>query len=362
MLQQGSTVSVAKRPEPRANLGVGDSAANTTVANGTNASSANARGTNASSAHASSTAACEGFAASIATEGIAVAYDDLLVIEKLDVRVPQGRITTIIGPNGCGKSTLLKAMGRIIKPKAGWVYLNGEDIRTMSTREIAQKMGILPQSPQTPAGLTVGELVSYGRFPHQRGFNRLTSEDREILAWALEVTRLTEYETTEVDTLSGGQRQRVWIAMALAQMTDLILLDEPTTFLDLAYQLEVLELLYQLNREQGRTIVMVLHDLNLAARFADYMLAMRKGSIICQGPPEEVMTSKTLRELFQINARITLDPITERPLCLSYDLLDHPVQSQNKNQGQIDRKMACDPGLPQNLAECKRLDLAEWNE
>jgi iron complex transport system ATP-binding protein len=258
---------------------------------------------------------------SITTENLAVAYEDNQVINRLDMRIPRGRITTIIGPNGCGKSTLLKALGRILKPKGGMIYLDGTDIHRLSTREVAQKMAILPQSPQAPAGLTVGELVSYGRFPHQHGFGGLKPEEKRIIAWALEVTKLREYETIAVDNLSGGQRQRVWIAMALAQETDLILLDEPTTYLDLSYQLEILELLHRLNREQGRTIVMVLHDLNLATRFADYMIALRDGDIIRHGSPDEVMTAEVLRETFHIDAEVIREPHTRRPVCLSYNLI-----------------------------------------
>lgn len=263
---------------------------------------------------------------SIVAEHLAVAYDQALIVDDLDMEIPRGKITTIIGPNGCGKSTVLKAVGRVLKPKGGMVYLNGDDISRLSTKEVAQKMAILPQTPQAPAGLTVGELVAYGRFPHQRGFGKLKPEDKRIIAWAMEVTRLTELETTAVDNLSGGQRQRVWIAMALAQQTDLILLDEPTTYLDLAYQLEVLELLYRLNREQGCTIVMVLHDLNLAARFADYMIAIRSGDIICHGTPEEIMTPEVLRETFHIDARIVREELTGRPTCISYDLLRAPEE------------------------------------
>ena len=264
---------------------------------------------------------------SIATENLAVAYDENVVVDDLDMQIPQGKITAIIGPNGCGKSTVLKAVGRILKPKNGMVYLNGDDIRNLSTKEVAQKMAILPQSPQAPAGLTVGELVAYGRFPHQRGFGKLKPENKKIIQWALEVTKLVEFETTAVDNLSGGQRQRVWIAMALAQQTDLILLDEPTTYLDLAYQLEVLELLYRLNREQGCTIIMVLHDLNLAARFSDYMIAIRCGDIIKHGTPEEVMTTEVLKETFHIDAEVVKEPRTGRPTCISYDLIP---QAQNE--------------------------------
>lgn len=233
---------------------------------------------------------------SITTTNLAIAYEDKLIVDGLNMNIPKGKITTIIGPNGCGKSTVLKTVGRILKPKEGLVYLNGDDIRNLSTKEVAQKMAILPQSPQAQGGLTVGELVSYGRFPHKKGFGKLSPEDKKVIEWALEITKLTELEVTMVDNLSGGQRQRVWIAMALAQQTDLILLDEPTTYLDMAYQLEVLELLYNLNREQSCTIVMVLHDLNLAARFADYMIAIRSGSIISHGTPEEIMTKKVLKD------------------------------------------------------------------
>ncbi len=268
---------------------------------------------------------------SIITENLAIAYEDNCVVDHLDMEIPRGKITTIIGANGCGKSTILKAVGRILKPKGGMVYLNGEDIRRLSTKEIAQKMAILPQSPQAPEGLTVGELVAYGRFPHQRGFGKLKPEDKKIIAWALEVTKLTALEVTAVDNLSGGQRQRVWIAMALAQQTDLILLDEPTTYLDLSYQLEVLELLYHLNRQQNCTIVMVLHDLNLAARFADYMIAIGCGNIIHHGSPEEVMTPEVLRKTFRIEAMVVPEPRTGRPTCIYYDL----IKEQNSSLGGI---------------------------
>ncbi len=258
---------------------------------------------------------------SIATKNLAIAYEDKLIVDGLNMNIPKGKITTIIGPNGCGKSTVLKTVGRILKPKEGLVYLNGDDIRNLSTKEIAQKMAILPQSPQAQGGLTVGELVSYGRFPHKKGFGKLSPEDKKVIEWALDITKLTELEVTMVDNLSGGQRQRVWIAMALAQQTDLILLDEPTTYLDMAYQLEVLELLYNLNREESCTIVMVLHDLNLAARFADYMIAIRDGSIIKCGTPKEIMTKKILKDTFNIDAEIVWGDKTGRPTCISYELI-----------------------------------------
>ncbi len=258
---------------------------------------------------------------SISAEKLTVAYDDKLIIENLFMEIPKGKITTIIGPNGCGKSTVLKTVGRILKPKGGLIYLNGEDIKNFSSKEIARKMAILPQSPQAPSGLTVGELVSYGRFPHQKRGGKISPKDKEIISWALEATILSELEMTPIDSLSGGQRQRVWIAMALAQQTELILLDEPTTYLDMAYQLEVLELLESLNKEQGCTIVMVLHDLNLAARFADYMIAVRNGAIIRQGSPEEVMTAEVLRKTFAIDAEIGRDVKTGKAACISYSLI-----------------------------------------
>ncbi|MBB6623786.1 ABC transporter ATP-binding protein [Clostridium gasigenes] len=258
---------------------------------------------------------------SIVTNNLDISYDQALIVKALDMNIPHGKITSIIGPNGCGKSTVLKAVGRILKPKNGLIYLNGEDIHNLSTKAIAQAMAVLPQTPTAPSGLTVEELVAYGRFPHQKRFGRLTVEDNKIVKWAIDITKLTKLEHREVDTLSGGQRQRVWIAMALAQQTDLILLDEPTTYLDLSHQLEVLELLYSLNKNQGCTIVMVLHDLNLAARFSDYMIAIRDGEIIKEGTPEEVMTVPVLKEVFTIDAQIINEPITKRPVCITYNLL-----------------------------------------
>lgn len=257
----------------------------------------------------------------IETQSLDISYDDVLIVEELNLGIPAGKITSIIGPNGCGKSTILKAIGRILKSKAGVVYLNGQDISQLATKEVAKKMAILPQTPTAPSGLTVGELIAYGRFPHQKGFGKLTEEDKQIVTWALSVTKLSEFELREVDSLSGGQRQRVWIAMALAQQTELILLDEPTTYLDLAHQLEVLELLQELNQSQGCTIAMVLHDLNLAARFSDYMVAISKGKVICHGAPAEVLLPEVLREAFHIDAQIIIEPRTQRPLCLTYELI-----------------------------------------
>ncbi len=258
---------------------------------------------------------------SMRAEKLVIAYEKTAIIQTLNMQIPQGKITALIGPNGSGKSTVLKALGRILRPQSGLVYLNGQDIRSLSTQAVARKMAILPQCPLAPGGVTVSELVAYGRFPHQQGFGNQSSEDRRIIAWSLAVTGLEALAGRFVDTLSGGQRQRVWIAMALAQQTELILLDEPTTYLDLSHQLEILELLVGLNKRQGCTIVMVLHDLNLAARFADYMIAIRGGAVICHGVPEEVMVPAILRDVFQIDAQVVNEARTGRPVCITYDLV-----------------------------------------
>lgn len=255
------------------------------------------------------------------TDQLSVAYGDRTIVKNLSIHIPDNKITTIIGSNGCGKSTLLKAITRIIAQQAGTVLLDGEDIAKQHTKELARKMAILPQSPDSVGGLTVGELVSYGRFPYQKGFGRLTKRDFEVIDWALEATGTMDFKFRPVDALSGGQRQRVWIAMALAQETDIIFLDEPTTYLDMAHQLEVLELLQELNQNEGRTIVMVLHDLNQAARFADHLIALKAGEIVKAGTCEEVIQREVLREVFQIDAEIGRDPRTNKPMCITYNLL-----------------------------------------
>ena len=258
-------------------------------------------------------------------EGISVAYHQNIVIPAMDVQIPGGNMTSIIGPNGCGKSTLLKALSRMTPVREGHVFLDGSQIAKMSTVEVAKKMAILPQGPQAPGGLTVKELVSYGRYPHQRGFGRLKKEDHEAVDWALSITDMEGLAGRDMDALSGGQRQRAWIAMALAQDTPLILLDEPTTYLDMTHQLEVLELLEDLNKKQKKTIAMVLHDLNLAARFSDWMIAMRSGRVLYKGTPEEIMTKKTLADVFSLDASISRHPWTGKPICLSYKRMDRSV-------------------------------------
>ena len=255
------------------------------------------------------------------TDDLNISYGERLIVKNLSIEIPDKKITTIIGANGCGKSTLLKAITRIISQKSGAVVLDGENISKESTKILAKKMAILPQTPESANGLTVGELVSYGRFPHQKGFGRLTKKDYEVIDWALEVTGTKEFKFRPVDALSGGQRQRAWIAMALAQETEMIFLDEPTTYLDMAHQLEVLELLQRLNIEQERTIIMVLHDLNQAARFADYLIALKDGEVVKVGNCEEVINHDVLKQVFQIDAEIGQDPRTMKPMCITYNLI-----------------------------------------
>lgn len=259
-------------------------------------------------------------------ENLLIQYGDRRIVEDLTIEIPDQQITAIIGANGCGKSTLLKGLTRMVPHKSGNVVLDGELIARQNTKKIAQKLAILPQTQEAASGLTVGELVSYGRFPYQKGFGRLTKKDYEVIDWALESTGTHIFRERTVDALSGGQRQRVWIAMALAQETEIIFLDEPTTYLDMAHQLEVLELLQTLNREQKRTIIMVLHDLNQAARFADFMVAMKNGQIVKAGSPADVMQQDILRQVFSIDAEITLDPRTNKPTCITYNLIKGDTQ------------------------------------
>ena len=257
----------------------------------------------------------------ISAEHISVAYEDKVILKDLSLDLLDGNITTIIGSNGCGKSTLLKALTRIQAIKSGQILIDGDTIAKLSTKEVAKKIALLPQVLEATEGISVYELVSYGRFPHQKYLGNLTSFDRDKIHWAMEVTRVTPYANLDVDSLSGGQRQRVWIAMALAQDTDTIFLDEPTTYLDMNHQLEILELLYRLNQENHKTIIMVLHDLNLAARFSDCLVAMKDGEIKYQGSAEEIMTDAILKDIFHIKAQIVTDPIFNRPTLLSYQLL-----------------------------------------
>ncbi|MEU7718977.1 ABC transporter ATP-binding protein [Streptomyces tibetensis] len=257
-------------------------------------------------------AAADG-ASRLAARGVTVGYGGRVVIDKLDVAIPPGVITTIIGPNGCGKSTLLRTLSRLLKPAGGTVVLDGEDIGGLRTRDVAKKLGLLPQAPVAPEGLTVADLVARGRHPHQSWLRQWSSDDADVVARALAMTGVSDLADRPVDALSGGQRQRVWISMTLAQGTDLLLLDEPTTYLDLAHALDVLDLVDDLH-ESGCTVVMVLHDLNLATRYSDHLVVMREGSILAQGHPREVVTAELLYEAFGLRARVIDDPVGDRPL------------------------------------------------
>ena len=245
--------------------------------------------------------------------GLSTGYGERKIIEGLELAIPDGSFTVIIGPNGCGKSTLLRSLARLIKPTAGAVLLDGTDIAATKTKELARTIGLLPQSSVAPEGITVVDLVSRGRHPHQSVLRRWGERDEAAVREALSRTRLTDLSTRVVDELSGGQRQRVWIAMALAQQTPLLLLDEPTTYLDIAHQIDVLDLCTELHRE-GRTLVAVLHDLNQAARYATHLIAMKQGRIVTQGPPSAVVTTEFVQEVFGVQARIVPDPETGTPL------------------------------------------------
>lgn len=249
----------------------------------------------------------------LAAKGVTVGYGDRTVIDSLDVVIPPGVVTTIIGPNGCGKSTLLRTLSRLLKPTSGSVVLDGEDIARMRTRDVAKKLGLLPQAPVAPEGLTVADLVARGRHPHQSWLRQWSSDDASVVERALAMTGVADLADRPVDALSGGQRQRVWISMTLAQGTDLLLLDEPTTYLDLAHAIDVLDLVDDLH-ESGCTVVMVLHDLNLAARYSDNLIVMKAGSVLAQGHPREVLTSELLHEAFGLRAMVIDDPVGDRPL------------------------------------------------
>ena len=262
----------------------------------------------------------------VLTKKLKVGYDEHIVVPEFDAEFIKGKVTSIIGPNGCGKSTVLKAIGRILRKSDGAIFINDKDISNLKSKDIAKELSILPQSPSAPGSVTCYELVAYGRFPYQKGFGKLSEEDKNIISWALEVTNMSEFANREIGSLSGGQRQRVWISMALAQQTDIIFLDEPTTYLDLNYQLEILELLKKLNEEHGVTIVMVLHDLNLASKYSDYLIAMKDGEIVKFGTPNEVICNEILETCFSIDADIEVLK-SGKPVCFNYELL-----RMNKNE------------------------------
>jgi iron complex transport system ATP-binding protein len=252
----------------------------------------------------------------LSTKDLSLAYDGAPIIRDLNLAIPAGQISALVGANGCGKSTLLRGLARLLKPYVGTVYLDGQSILNFSTKEVAQQLGILPQSPTAPEGLTVRDLVAQGRYPYQSWLQQWSAKDEKIVQQALLITDLLDLAERALDTLSGGQRQRAWIAMALAQDTDILLLDEPTTFLDLAHQIEILDLLYELNQTQERTIVMVLHDLNQACRYADYLVAIKQGRIYTAGEPNQVMTEEMVKEVFGLECRIVADPVVGTPMCV----------------------------------------------
>ncbi|GAB3495350.1 ABC transporter ATP-binding protein [Amycolatopsis cihanbeyliensis] len=247
-------------------------------------------------------------------EGVRLGYGERVVVDGLDLDVLDGTVTAIIGPNGCGKSTLLRALGRLLPTRSGAVLLDGKRIEKVPTRDVARVLGLLPQSPSAPEGLTVADLVTRGRHPHQHWYRQWSADDEQAVARALRLTGMDEHAERVVDQLSGGQRQRAWISMTLAQETSLLLLDEPITYLDLAHQVDVLDLVHRLHVERGTTVVLVLHDLNLAARYADTLVAMRDGRIVARGTPGEVLSERLLAEVFGLEAKVLPDPVAGTPL------------------------------------------------
>ncbi|MDH4442055.1 MAG: ABC transporter ATP-binding protein [Rhizobium sp.] len=253
---------------------------------------------------------------SLVATTLSAGYGQSLILDGLELTVPPNRITAIVGANACGKSTLLRVLSRLIKPRGGQVLLDGTSIHRLPTRELARRLGLLPQAPVAPEGITVADLVGRGRHPHHSLFGRWTQADDEAVADALNATRTADLADRPIDELSGGQRQRVWIAMALAQQTEILLLDEPTTFLDISHQIDVLDLLTDLNAVRGTTIVMVLHDLNLAARYADHLVAMVDGAPYAEGAPEAILTQAMVKRVFGLESRIVSDPTSGRPMML----------------------------------------------
>ncbi len=254
----------------------------------------------------------------LSSQALSLSYEQRLIIDALDLQIPRSEITVFVGSNGCGKSTLLKAFARLLKPQQGSVLLDGVAIQKQSTRQVAQKLAILPQGPNAPEGLTVYQLVKQGRYPHQNWLQQWSAQDECLVTQALEATDLIPLMHQPVDALSGGQRQRAWIAMTLAQDTEIVLLDEPTTYLDLTHQIEILDLLFDLNQQQQKTIVMVLHDLNLACRYAHHMVAIHNRTVHAQGRPEAIITEDIVREVFHLDCTISRDPLFGTPLCIPF--------------------------------------------
>ncbi|MGG4471225.1 ABC transporter ATP-binding protein [Paenibacillus alvei] len=256
--------------------------------------------------------------AMLETKSLTLSYGDTVIIDELNLKIPKGEITVFIGSNGCGKSTLLRSLARLLKPQSGSILIEEQMISKLSTKEIAKQLAILPQGPVAPEGLTVLQLVKQGRYPYQKWYRQWSEEDEQIVNNALEVTGMLALGERLVDSLSGGQRQRAWIAMTLAQNTNIILLDEPTTYLDMTHQIEVLDLLFELNEKENRTIVMVLHDLNLACRYADHLIAVKERNVYAQGKPEEVITPQVVKDVFNLDCEVTTDPLFGTPLCIPH--------------------------------------------
>lgn len=263
----------------------------------------------------------------IITRQLTLAYGEATIIEELNLEIPEGKITVFVGSNGCGKSTLLRSLARLLKPNGGQIVLNGKEIHKRPSREIAKQLAILPQGPETPEGFTVLQLVKQGRYPYQSWVTQWSKKDEEKVWWALKMTQMTQLANQQVDSLSGGQRQRAWIAMTLAQDTEIILLDEPTTYLDVTHQIEILDLLYQLNQEKGRTIVMVLHDLNLACRYAHHIVAIQNRTVYAQGTPEETVNEKMVEHVFRLKSKIVSDPLFGTPMCIPFGKGRHVSES-----------------------------------
>lgn len=254
----------------------------------------------------------------LAARSLTLSYGEEIIIDSLNLTIPKGKTTIFIGSNGCGKSTLLRSLARLLKPQGGAVLLDGHEITKMPTKEVAKRLAILPQGPIAPEGLTVLQLVKQGRYPHQSWLKQWSEEDEKAVFGALEVTRMSEYAERPLDSLSGGQRQRAWIAMTLAQGTETILLDEPTTYLDMSHQVEILDLLFALNEKEKRTIVMVLHDLNQACRYADHIVAIHNHTVFAQGKPEEIVNAEMIRTVFEMECQITPCPVSGMPMCIPF--------------------------------------------
>jgi len=253
---------------------------------------------------------------SLGTKSVTLSYDQNIITQDLSIHIPEGKFSVIVGPNGCGKSTLLRAMSRLLKPQSGQVLLNGKNIHSLATRDVAKVLGLLPQSAIAPDGIKVVDLVARGRFPHQKWFQPWREQDQDAVDAAMKATSIKEFAQLNVDQLSGGQRQRVWVAMALAQETPLLLLDEPTTYLDIAHQIELMDLFQDLNRLQGHTIVAVLHDLNHACRYADNLIAMKSGQVVATGTPNDIVTETLIETVFGLPCIILEDPISGTPLVI----------------------------------------------